>query len=172
MPKRANTLTVREIQASLDYDPIRGVFTWNRDVGRKVKAGAIAGSYGKDSKCRIQINGKSYLVAVLVWILHYGVLPYGDVWHIDEDFRNNRVENLQDSSADPDGYSSWLPIETAPKDGTHVDLWAIDPMRGTGFRIIECAWVDGQWIETQGENYDRPIGVKATHWMHVPPAPK
>lgn len=53
----------------------------------------------------------------------------------------------------------WQPIETAPKDGTIVDLY-----HKTMGRIVDTWWDDDCWISTleNDEAY--------THWM-LPPAP-
>ena len=59
--------------------------------------------------------------------------------------------------------SNWQPIETAPKDGTHV-LLAI-----TGWDIIvgEC-WRGNAWIESyRGED----ITGTVTNWMPLPEPP-
>lgn len=71
--------------------------------------------------------------------------------------------------------SEWQPIDTAPKDGTEIDLWCEDVME-TGFRVIEAKWNRrfGTW-----EVSDEPLhvaigneGVHATHWMRPPKPPE
>ena len=70
----------------------------------------------------------------------------------------------------------WQPIETAPKDGTDVDLWVTTP---TGFagRVPDCHWHCGEWLR-KGK-YDEAIwvpveseGWKVTHWMARPTPPE
>lgn len=68
----------------------------------------------------------------------------------------------------------WRPMETAPKDGTVVDLWfakSLRPHRKAGFYWCSDnrAWAeDGYQIAPWR---DRPcIGGNATHWR-LPPAP-
>lgn len=77
----------------------------------------------------------------------------------------------------------WQPIDTAPKDGTVVDLWA-------GERIINASWrsPEGVWDMEEfrqwcaSELFDwrhggspkweiSPIGKTPTHWMPVPADP-
>lgn len=68
---------------------------------------------------------------------------------------------------------TWMPIETAPKDGTIVDLF-ID-----GGRLADCKFLDGAWhywTEYGEYQYDpdyRRIDWKheATHWMPLPEPP-
>lgn len=81
----------------------------------------------------------------------------------------------------------WQPIETAPKDGTKVDLWVITRgcYENKDERIPDASWEDGGWgtCETlQGTyghwhfEYDGPAKkghhcVKPTHWMPLPNPP-
>lgn len=69
----------------------------------------------------------------------------------------------------------WQPIETAPKDGTRIDIW--DPSHG-GQRIADAYWYGGQkrggW-HAPNQDYDGMDGLYAkdgiTHWMPLPDAP-
>lgn len=58
--------------------------------------------------------------------------------------------------------SAWLPIDTAPHDGTPVDLW-----HKSGMRITECWWdaEDECWSCAMGES-------EFTHWMPIPEGPR
>lgn len=70
----------------------------------------------------------------------------------------------------------WQPIETAPKDGTRVDLWA------DGERVCDAWWNAnrGKWMNPQPTtNWGIPVleddeatdGDRATHWMPLPEKP-
>lgn len=79
--------------------------------------------------------------------------------------------------------SPWQPIETAPKDGTAIDLWA-------GRRIFDARWRCDSWVHADDpecytwwapepepfgcgvEWEEQRIGVEPTHWMHVPARPE
>ena len=80
---------------------------------------------------------------------------------------------------------NWQPIETAPKDGTVVDLWIGGEFAG---RRADCAWglpyhscgeagkyCDSGWHEIESGWYDTtfnlPMHEQPTHWMPRPPAP-
>ena len=69
----------------------------------------------------------------------------------------------------------WLPIESAPKDGTH--LWLFSP---------DDHPVSGYWLVTSGDDFHwegwmfsdeilsevKPDGLTPTHWRPLPPAPQ
>lgn len=65
----------------------------------------------------------------------------------------------------------WQPIETAPKDGTHI-LGYADTVEEMA--VINClpTWHDDEWslsvsCKPASDNYFRP-----THWMPLPKPPK
>lgn len=77
---------------------------------------------------------------------------------------------------------SWQPIETAPKDGTIVDLFV------GGRRYPDCFWgfpdhccgEDGQYCDSDWHRlkagwvegtFNEPIDDRITHWMPLPAPP-
>jgi hypothetical protein len=66
---------------------------------------------------------------------------------------------------------SWQPIETAPKDGTLIDLWDDDACR----RLPDCKWHDGRWRQRYAENGTFFIIYEGeddlSHWMPRPGSP-
>lgn len=82
---------------------------------------------------------------------------------------------------------AWQPIETAPKDGTEIDLWIVNDA-GNGWRQPDAFWKQyeesGDWVfedaeygeickcETKIEGKSRIFRItKATHWRPLPPKP-
>jgi hypothetical protein len=76
----------------------------------------------------------------------------------------------------------WQPIETAPKDGTYVDIWAIPLLGdGSGFRVPECLHYvdedgDGDYIVGALTKSPAFVGghwfCQITHWRPMPAPPK
>lgn len=72
---------------------------------------------------------------------------------------------------------TWEPIETAPKDGKPLDLWAKHWHAGTDkfetSRFPDCSWWKadsmGSW---EAHWHNLPKGWRATHWMRVKPGPE
>lgn len=68
---------------------------------------------------------------------------------------------------------TWQPIDTAPLDGTFVDLWVSGP-RNAGCRIANC-WFRKKWLEDCLDRGDLPaarmVGDTPTHWMPIPDGP-
>jgi len=61
-------------------------------------------------------------------------------------------------------------METAPKDGTKIDLWTENG------RIADCWWSNGYWVHWWMGGFDQMgayrIGEIPTHWMPVPEGPR
>ena len=92
----------------------------------------------------------------------------------------------RDSRETGDDMSGWHPIETAPKDGTHIDIWmngkryadvfwSFSRKVSTGERIDDPIWDGWAWDGTVGmsytPNYVPGKGERATDWMPIPEPP-
>lgn len=71
--------------------------------------------------------------------------------------------------------SEWLPIETAPIDGTWIDLWVI-PLNGApAGRMTNMYWMAGcfrhpPYGSIPGD-YGQPLAADVTHWMPLSKPP-
>ena len=76
--------------------------------------------------------------------------------------------------AAPDAGGGWMPIETAPKDGTQVVLWCIKPgvqdyrTKGAPLAVIGN-WDDSIWNVPFSDDWVGDDGF--THWMPLPAPP-
>ena len=61
----------------------------------------------------------------------------------------------------------WLPIETAPKDETTVDLWTDDG------RVTDMGWIGDMWAGPMAvhDGWGYVTEKEATHWMPLPAPP-
>ena len=60
--------------------------------------------------------------------------------------------------------SEWKRIDTAPKDGTEIDIWVQNSIR----RIAKVHWDQkfGMWANHED------VSCNPTHWMPIPEPPK
>jgi hypothetical protein len=77
--------------------------------------------------------------------------------------------------------TEWQPIETAPKDGTLVDVWVIgysnEPKRFTDAWFSEGHWWYAEWapdceVHALDLNDEHTLPSEVTHWMPLPEPPK
>ena len=70
---------------------------------------------------------------------------------------------------------SWQPIETAPKDGTKVDLWVVSEHRAKGERCTAFWAREPFSFASKRESWrgipHNPMNWKPTHWMPFPDPP-
>ena len=75
--------------------------------------------------------------------------------------------------------SEWQPIETAPRDGTHIDLWAGGSRVPNAFYHDDWGWtVWVRWVRNKRQASGPPTGShrytgveSPTHWQPLPEPP-
>lgn len=72
--------------------------------------------------------------------------------------------------------SQWQPIETAPKDGTKIDLWGRNLLTfdKRGERITDVDWGpvrDWMGHERNDWRHGRGEDFEPTHWVPIPSPP-
>lgn len=94
--KTGPTLTKKDLETILDYEPLKGRFHWKTKQGSG-RPGRRAGFKEKPGYRRIQINGRAWPESHLVWLIETGHLPPSDkcVDHINRVRSDNRFCNLR-----------------------------------------------------------------------------
>ena len=108
------------------------------------------------------------------------VCPSGDVTEVQRQWEASRelAEWLESQAKPVQPSDPWLPIETAPKDGTEIIMSnGKDVSAGSWFKghdgtydrdgAPNCDEKDACWMDWSGGMLPEP-----THWMPLPPAPQ
>lgn len=82
------------------YDPETGKLYWRECSARSKRwnaryAGTEARAEHNEGYIRVSVDGTRYLAHRLVWCVHYGEWPEGQIDHINHDRVDNRLENLR-----------------------------------------------------------------------------
>ena len=71
-----------------------GVLRWKKNMGTRVKKGAVAGTTNKDGYIVVTIRGAKYFAHRLAWLLYTGSWPSSILDHINGETSDNRRGNL------------------------------------------------------------------------------
>lgn len=104
----------------------------------------------------------------------------GRGWH-NHGSKRVRLYMIEDTETER-ARGPWLPIETAPKDGTRIDLW-VKPLGNRpgakSFRYPDCVWHKSYWVpiheQVIDDDDDEDCGIgkeRVSHWMPIPKGPE
>jgi hypothetical protein len=80
MTKSVPLPPIEQLQEWLNYDPVSGIFTWQKNCGNK-RAGSEAGGVDAFGYRRIRINTRKYQAQRIAWIMVTGEDP--GKYHVD-----------------------------------------------------------------------------------------
>lgn len=89
-------ITQERVKELFDYHP-DGYLIRKITQGTS-KKGKVVNSLDGNGYFATKINGKTYSVHRLVYLIHYGKFPKNQLDHIDRCKTNNKIENLRDAT--------------------------------------------------------------------------
>lgn len=95
-------LTREEVQEVFDYS--EGNLIYKKGTCHN-SAGTAAGSITGDGRLEVWCKNKHHLVHRLIFLYHHGHLP-DIVDHIDQDYTNNKIENLREATKSENNHNS------------------------------------------------------------------
>lgn len=103
--------SVAELQRCFEYEAATGRLLWRvrEEVAAHVNSrlvGREAGSPNTRGYRQIEFNGGVYCAHRIIFKMHHGYEPEGDVDHRDTDNGNDRIGNLRDSTHQQNGRNS------------------------------------------------------------------
>ncbi len=103
--------SVAEMCRCFEYEACSGRLLWRHrsECAPHVNSrfeGREAGSVNNRGYRQIELDGVTYCTHRIIFKMHHGYEPHGDVDHRDTDTGNNRVENLRDCSHQNNGRNS------------------------------------------------------------------
>lgn len=87
-------LMQKEVRRLFDYDPITGMLTRRLRRSHQMP-GYVVGKITTSGHLQVMIYNKYYMVHRLVWLWVHGVLPTGEIDHINRNPVDNRLSNLR-----------------------------------------------------------------------------
>lgn len=94
-------LTVESLREIFTHDPVSGFLYWKVSTGARSKVGGRAGMVklvGKQRYLTVGVLGAKPVIHKIIWALHYGQFPTGEIDHINGNREDNSIGNLRDVS--------------------------------------------------------------------------
>lgn len=73
-------ITYERAKELFDYDECSGNLIWKKRTSNRIKVGSVAGNLFINGTYRqVSVDGKSYLVHRIVWLINHGYLPSAEL---------------------------------------------------------------------------------------------
>ncbi len=130
------TLSIEYLEKIFLYNPDLGVLIWKKDNSRR-GAGNIAGCKSAAGYIVVRHNGRQYRAHRIIWALHYGEWPAGDLDHINCDKADNRIVNLRicDDTQNQHNVPAKVGSSSYKGVGLHKGKWRARIRPGDGRRL-------------------------------------
>ena len=85
-----------DLEYYFNYNKETGNLLWRVPSSKRTRVGDKAGSVDKDGSLRVTLNGKQYSVHKVIWKMVYGQWPSANIYHVNENPSDNRIDNLKE----------------------------------------------------------------------------
>lgn len=97
--------TPERVAQVLRYDD--GAVYW-RNPNKRQKPGPLGCPAGHGRRLQMPVDGCAVYVHHVVWVLHHGTWPTGQLDHANGDKLDNRIENLRSVTATENAQNKWV----------------------------------------------------------------
>lgn len=118
---KAEDLSAKNVSEIFEYSD--GSLFWRRSLtGKNRIAGNKAGYRNRDGYIMVEVAGKAVAAHRVVWLMHTGRWPDGEIDHINGVRDDNRIENLRDVTHQANTENRRLPVRSSATGALGVTL--------------------------------------------------
>lgn len=96
MPK--HTMTAEEARQFFSYNPETGDLAWRVSPNNRVPVGRVVRAKDGGGYYQVKVQGVTYKVHRLAWLITTGCWPVSFIDHINRDRADNRIANLREAT--------------------------------------------------------------------------
>lgn len=134
-------LTWEKLHREMVYE--NGRLFW-RKPGQGRRVDGNVGTVDREGYVRINFLREHYMEHRLIWLYHYGVMPTGQLDHINQDPSDNRIENLREVTNRENNLNKKQSNRTIPPNiYFHHGKYRVDILyKGTRYKSISYKTVE------------------------------